>query len=537
MVPTLPPRTWPRSGAWRVAYRGRVDLSGTWRAAVADEALRRTFAQPDADDSAWDELPVPGEWSADEGARLYRHHFEAPAPEHGRAWLVFDGIWQQGDVWLDGAYLGDTDGAFARHTFEVTEQLRTAQEHLVAVDVAGDGERGGIWRDVRIEHTGPVRARSLRILCREATEERAVVALRAELDSDVARTVDVRTVIAGQRHESQHPVAAGSNFVEWTVTVPQPERWWPHSLGAQPMHHVVVEVVVDGSTSHTLRRRVGLRSVQMRNGVMTINGERLFVKGICGLNVALARDAGFDLVRLTDIAPEQLYDDADRLGVLLWQDFRPPGTRKQAGRQANAAVDLLGHHPSLVIWSPGRAVRRAIDKADSTRPVLASRWPHVDDPVPLARAIPRFVRFVERLTPQDDARARIEALRRIKYRPTGGFCLDGDVGLDVVDACRPVIVVTDALPDSASPGDALALDVHVVSDLRSPLESARVDAVLAWEGGSHDWHWEGDIPADGCALVGTVQAVVPDAPGPLRLELTLHAGEHVATNAVTTMIA
>jgi hypothetical protein len=231
-----------------------------------------------------------------------------------------------------------------------------------------------------------------------------------------------------------------------------------------------------------------------------------------------------------------VYEDADRYGVLLWQDFRPPGTRKQAARQASAAVDLLGHHPSLAVWSPSRTAKRAVDRADKTRPVLGPGWPNVDDPVPLARAIPRLVRFVDRLTPEPDARTRIEALRRIKYRPTGGFCLDGAVGLDVVDACRPVIVVADPLPEVVSAGDTLALDVHVVSELRTPLESARVDAVLAWSGGSHDWHWEGAVPADGCTLVGTVQAVVPDTLGPLRLELTLHAGDHVATNAVETTI-
>jgi hypothetical protein len=513
-----------------------VDLSGTWRATVADDGLRRTFALPDTDDLSWDDVTVPDEWPAADGARLYRHRFTSPAPEHGRAWLVFDGICQQGDVWFDGAYLGDTDGAFARHTFEVTEQLQETTEHLVAVDVAGDGERGGIWREVRIEHTGPVRARSLRVLCREATAERAVVTLRAELDSDIARTIDVRTAIAEVRDTSTHPVAAGSNFVEWTVAVPNPERWWPHSLGDQPMHHVVVEVVVDGSTSHTLRRRVGLRSVSMRNGIVTVNGERLFVKGINGLNVALARDAGFDLVRLDRIAPEQVYDDADRLGVLLWQDFTPPGTRKQAGRQADAAVDLLGHHPSLAVWAPDRGVKRAIEKADRTRPVFGPGWAPVDDPVPLARAIPRLVRFVDRLTPEPDARTRIEALRRIKYRPTGGFCLQGAVGLDVVDACRPVIVVADPLPEAVAPGDALAVDVHVVSDLRTALEDARLDAALVWEGGSHEWHWAGDVPADACALVGTLQAVVPEAVGRLRLELTLHAGEHVATNTVLTSV-
>jgi len=40
-----------------------------------------------------------------------------------------------GDVWLDGAYLGDTEGYFFPHTFEVTEHLRSRSEHQLAVEV------------------------------------------------------------------------------------------------------------------------------------------------------------------------------------------------------------------------------------------------------------------------------------------------------------------------------------------------------------------------------------------------------------------
>jgi hypothetical protein len=80
-----------------------------------------------------------------------------------------------------------------------------------------------------------------------------------------------------------------------------------------------------------------------------------------------------------------------------------------------------------------------------------------------------------------------------------------------------------------APGDHLALDVHVVSDLRQPL-GARVEARMSWPGGDHRWRWEGDVGADDCVRVGTVQFVVPDASGPLVLGLTLTAGEIEATN-------
>lgn len=505
-----------------------MDLGGTWLAAPADDALRRTFAQPGAVDDGWIEVDVPGAG----GPRLYRRRFSAPVPVPGtRAWLVFDGLVSQGDVWFDGAYLGDTDGDFLRHTFEVTDALRAQREHLLAVEVSTDhpDKSAGIVQPVHIDHTGPVRARSLRVLCREATDERAVITCRAELDSEVHRTVTVRTVVGEHDQSEEHPVAAGSNFVEWNVTVPNPVRWWPHALGGQSLCQLDVEVFVDGVRSHTVHRRLGLRALAMRNGVLTVNGERLFVKGAVDLTPDHARDAGLDLVRLSRIEAPTFYQSADELGVLVWQELPARGSRKQVSRQVGGAVDFLGHHPSVAVWfGGGRTARRAAEKADRTRPVAGPGWPDIDDPVGLARVVPRLVRFVDDL---DGGRREIEALRRIKYRPSGGFILAPHVetSLDVLDACRPLIVTADALPATVSPGDALAIDVHAVSDLRVDVVDARVDARLTWFDGSHEWHWGGDVTADACVLVGTIQAVVPPSPGDLRLDVTLHAGDHVAT--------
>src|SRR3546814_6086284 len=73
-------------------------------------------------------------------------------------------------------------------------------------------------------------------------------------------------------------------------------------------------------------------------------------------DVDLALDANLDLLRIHGHIPRpELYDAADGRGLLLWQDLPlqwgyARGIRKQAVQQATAAVDLLGHHPSLAIW-------------------------------------------------------------------------------------------------------------------------------------------------------------------------------------------
>ena len=201
------------------------------------------------------------------------------------------------------------------------------------------------------------------------------------------------------------------------------------------------------------------------------------------------------------------------------------------------------------------------------------RWPDLDwERLQGHHALQKVV-FDERVPPADHAtfagwqeatqryqarllRHHIEALRRLKYRPAGGFCLfsladaipavtwsllghDRTAKLAyhvVAEACRPVIVVADRMPAGVAPGETLGLDVHVVSDRRVPIEGATISAVLSWPGGDQGWRWRGDIPADGCVRVGTVQVVVPATSGRLVLDLDLVAGDDADSNRYESLI-
>jgi len=232
----------------------RIDLSGTWRALPADDDLRRSGIGTDTDDSSWEPIPVPGHWrstpafATSDGPILHRRRFELDEPGDGeRAWVVLDGIFHQADVWLDGAYLGDPEGYFAPAAFDVTDLVRIEREHVLAVEVScpppGDRTKkrlvtgvfqhwdcldpewnpGGIWRPVGIERTGPVRIGSTKVLCREADDQRASVAVVLELDSDAPRTVVLRTLVDGEvEREQEQRLAGGHNRVEWTFGIDNP---------------------------------------------------------------------------------------------------------------------------------------------------------------------------------------------------------------------------------------------------------------------------------------------------------------------------
>ena len=119
-----------------------MELSGTWRAAEADEHLRRRYAEPGFDDAGWEPIEVPGHWrstpafSSSDGPLLFRRGFHAESvPDGTRSWLVLDGLFYQGDVWLDGAYVGDTEVYFFPHRFEVTEPLAAGGGHVLALEL------------------------------------------------------------------------------------------------------------------------------------------------------------------------------------------------------------------------------------------------------------------------------------------------------------------------------------------------------------------------------------------------------------------
>ncbi len=699
-------------------------ISDRWVAVPADDELRRTFAEPDLDESAWEPIEVPGHWRTTpafgdhDGPMLHRTSFaQPPGPADRRWWVRFDGLFYQGDVWLDGTYLGDTEGYFLPHTFEVTDQLRDRSEHILAVELAcapqtdrankrnitgvfqhwdaidPDWNPGGIWRPVHLTQTGPVRISRLTTRCIEATEERAVLAFVAELDATEGTDAHVRTTVGSIDHGLDHTLATGTNTVEWSVVIDRPRLWWPHALGDAALETVQVEVrlrdAAGSSVSDTRRFRTGLRRIALKKWTMRVNGERLFLKGTnmgptrmaiaeateadCRHDIDLAKAAGLDLVRIHGhVARPETYDAADEAGMLVWQDFPlqwgyARQIKKQAVRQASGMVSMLGHHPSIAIWCGhnepmrldidadafadpkrtaqmgvralasmqlptwnksvlDRAVKRAIDRTDGTRPTIAHSGvlPHLPrlqgtdshlyfgwyfgnerDFPGFAKALPSQVRFptefgAQSIPPTDDfidpsawpdlaweelttthnlqrsildkyvprdghtydswkratqeyqatvVRHHIETLRRLKYRPTGGFAqfsfadahpaitwsvLDHErapkLAYDALAAaCQPVIVVADRLPASLDPGDPVALDVHVVSDRRVDL-SGRVDARLTWSGGGHAWAFEGDVPADSCARIGTIQFEVPDAAGDLSLSLTGRVGDDEVTN-------
>ena len=300
--------------------RAETDLGGLWQAAEANEDLRRSFPRPDLDDSGWQPLVVPGHWRSEpafastDGPLFYRKRFEMDGLEPGqRAWLTMDGIFYQSDVWLDGSYLGDTEGYFFPHTFDITSALEARSEHVLALEVVCDRPArraakralmgvfgywdcidpaynpGGIWAPVRVggERAGRI-CPHLRVTCvsADAQERRPRVVCRArQRRSGHGHVAHAKPAVPAPsmarrrcprrewRRDSpwpSEPTGCAGGWRSMNPTCGGRSGW-----GARPCYDISVTVELEGERACSKVLRTGLRAgagCKTSSGPSTGNG-------------------------------------------------------------------------------------------------------------------------------------------------------------------------------------------------------------------------------------------------------------------------
>lgn len=184
----------------------RTSLNGTWRfafgnasSAAADFGCGTEYfnfftkansihnAGPYStkfDDSAWDTVCVPHDWATtlpygSEGSHSHGYHLIGyKFPEQSVGWyrrtfvadstmlagptrIVFDGIFRDSRVWVNGFYLGQEESGYTRQTYDITDFLNPGEDNMVCVRVDASLEEGwfyegaGIYRNVWIETGEP----------------------------------------------------------------------------------------------------------------------------------------------------------------------------------------------------------------------------------------------------------------------------------------------------------------------------------------------------------------------------------------------
>jgi len=176
-----------------------------------------------------------------------------------------------------------------------------------------------------------------------------------------------------------------SGTVEWTknarLAIDRPALWWPRSHGGQPLYRVEVALSVGGILTDKVEKKVGFRKIEMSGPFdFKINGRPLKLWGanlapmqritsVWNSNIAntlldMVENAHMNIVRVWGEGvpyPDELYDEADRRGLLLWQEFHmgygmypdEAWYREMCIKEAEYVVKRLKNRASVLMWCGG----------------------------------------------------------------------------------------------------------------------------------------------------------------------------------------
>ncbi len=403
------------------------------------------------DDSAWRLLDLPHDWSVDDlpplpesngeaavwgdkvvpyrigpfdhyrsegkrdtgwfvgGTGWYRKRFTAKAVEAGsQVEIVFDGVYMNSDVWLNGHPLGNHPYGYTSFAYDLTPYLQRQGENVLAVRVRNEGRNSrwysgsGIYRHVWLNVTGEVRVPlwGVYVTSPEASKSAATVKATVKVENrgkasrEVAirvRLLDGRGASAATRETRQTVAGGGSAQAELSFAMTAPQLWsaeTPHLYRAQ------VELTAGGATVDRTGATFGIRKVEVdAERGLRINGEALKLRGGClhhdnGLlgaaaidraderRVELMKASGFNAIRCSHNPPSPAFLDAcDRLGLLVidepfdcWTIQKNPQDyhlyfKEWWQRDIDSMVLRDRNHPSIIFWSIGNEIPERADPA------------------------------------------------------------------------------------------------------------------------------------------------------------------------------
>jgi beta-mannosidase len=188
------------------------------------------------------------------------------------------------------------------------------------------------------------------------------------------------------------PSGSGTRTVQFTVTIDNPERWNPLQLGKPSRYYMFLSLDSEGIRLEEIKEaRIGLRTIELIREAdpdgqgegfkFRVNGNDIFSKGanwipddsfvsrggIKGVRrrtqslVTAARIAHMNMLRVWGgglYESETFYDQCDKLGILVWQDFPygcayypDTGEYAEAARnEAAAAIKRIRKHACLALW-------------------------------------------------------------------------------------------------------------------------------------------------------------------------------------------
>lgn len=246
----------------------------------------------------------------------------------------------------------------------------------------------GIYRDIVLDVPGRAWIEDLCVRS-ELTENltRALISTRIETSGVEASLDWTLTDPSGQE------VARGSTNTSsdsFAIELEDPKLWWPYTHGVPHLYQLRVNLTSGGEVLDSRSINVGIRDVRAvladleigeERFKFEINGQSIYLRGACwapldGMTHCWDRDRAIKLIDLAEhgrmnllriwggghVPPVEFYDECDRRGILVWQDFMfgfgmyPSGTPAfddNCRMEVEGLIRQLRNHPSILLWCGG----------------------------------------------------------------------------------------------------------------------------------------------------------------------------------------
>lgn len=335
-------------------------------------------------------LWVPGSWNTQKPELMYyesniwyRRLFDKPDLDAGKRYFVYVGAANYlSTVTFNGKRLGRHEGGFTPFCYEVTDLMKKEGNFLIIgvdggrradripAEVADWFNHGGITRDVLLVETPRTFINNYYIALDKSTLNSKVRKISGTLLlSGKEMPKEVRVQIPELRIDQAVAVGADGK-AGFTLDAKRLQLWSP----ASPKLYDVRLV----AGSDTVCDQIGFRTIETRGKQILLNGEPVFLKGIClhdenplrrtransvedaQLVIGWAKELGCNFLRLAHYPhQENLVRLADKEGILLWEElplywgiqWSNSKVLDKAKRQYKELIDRDYNRASSIIWS------------------------------------------------------------------------------------------------------------------------------------------------------------------------------------------
>lgn len=369
-------------------------LDGSWDFTTDPDDIglkQRWFEQfPDSSRS----LYVPSCWNNEmqlfdyEGVAWYRTTFTLADSEHVQ--LIFHGVLNHADVYLDGRHLGYHYGGYSPFDFVLPHLTDGVHELIVRTDNRLDEQTipyhivdwfhyGGIIRPVELQTLADVYIEGFRLDYEQSPDDLTNVALdmQVHLRSIGTSPLEVPLTVTadGQMfHTETVKLSAGETK---TVTIQQQwtdVRLW--NIGAPELYKIGVDIGIDDKYD-----RIGFRKLDIVDRQIRINHQPVHFQGVnrheehpewgfafppklMSKDLDIIEHMGCNSVRGSHYPQSKYWTDLlDERGLAYWSEipiwgaFLPvepladPVVIERASKMVEEMIDRDIHHPSIVFWS------------------------------------------------------------------------------------------------------------------------------------------------------------------------------------------